>query len=216
MLKALVIKELRESAGMVALTVIGAVYALGELTATPVVPWQSDRLYHYPFVGDSLNWYFWLLAGALGIALGLRQTAWELGHGTYYFLLHRPIPRAYVFGLKLVVGVGFVLIFGASLILIYASWAVTPGHFAAPFEWRMTRPAWIWWTATPIVYVGAFLSGIRPGRWFGTRLVPLVTAFGACVVVANLPWFWLALCISVIATAIGLVSIYYYIQARDY
>ena len=63
MLKALVIKELRESAGIVALTVIGAVYALGELTATPVVPWQSDRLYHYPFVGDSLNWYFWLLAG---------------------------------------------------------------------------------------------------------------------------------------------------------
>src|SRR5262249_49983781 len=120
MLKALVIKELRESAGIVALAIIGAVYALGELTATPVVPWQSDRLYNYPFVGDWLGWYFWLVAGGLAIALGFRQTAWELGQGSYFFLLHRPLPRARVFGLKLLFGGGLVLVFSAMVILIYA------------------------------------------------------------------------------------------------
>ena len=52
-------------------------YMLGELTATPVVPWQSRTLYTYPFVGDWLSFYFWLVAGGLAIALGLRQTAWE-------------------------------------------------------------------------------------------------------------------------------------------
>ena len=56
MLKALVIKELRESAGLVVLAVIGAAYVLGELTATPVVPWQSKYLYSYPFVAD---WLFY-------------------------------------------------------------------------------------------------------------------------------------------------------------
>jgi hypothetical protein len=216
MLKALAIKELRESAGIVVLAIIGAVYALGEMTATPVVPWQANRLYTYPFVGDQLSWYFWLLPGGLAIALGLRQTAWELGQGTYFFLLHRPLPRARVFGLKLVVGGLLVLSFSAGLILVYALWAVTPGHIDAPFEWRMTTPAWIWCLATPLLYVGAFLSGIRPARWFGTRLVPLLAAIGAAAVVADIPWLAVALCVSLIGTTIGLVSIFYYVRARDY
>ena len=216
MLKVLVIKELRESAGIVALAVIGAVYALGELTATTVVPWQANRLYTYPFVGDWLSWYFWLLAGGLAIALGLRQTAWELGQGTYLFLLHRPLPRGHVFGLKLLVGGVLVIVFGAGLILIYASWAAAPGHIDAPFEWRMTTPAWILWIATPLIYLGAFLSGIRPARWFGTRLVPLVAAIGVAALVSFMPWFWVALGISLIGAVIGLVSVSYFVRARDY
>ncbi len=216
MLKALVIKELRESAGIVVLAVIGAVYMLGELTATPVVPWQSGRLYSYPFVLDSLSYDFWIVAGALAIALGLRQTAWELGQGTYFFLLHRPIPRSRIFALKLLIGGGLLLLFSAGFILIYAWWAATPGHVPAPFDWRMTTSAWISWIALPPLYVGAFLSGIRPGRWFGGRLLPLVAAIGCAVLAEQSPWFWAAFCISLVAIAFGLVSIFYYVQARDY
>ncbi|HEX5470845.1 MAG TPA: hypothetical protein VFW73_03110, partial [Lacipirellulaceae bacterium] len=149
MLKALVIKELRESAGIVALAVIGAIYMFGELTATPVVPWQGSTLYSYPFVGDWLGFYFCIVVGGLAIALGLRQTAWELGQGTYFFLLHRPLPRARIFGLKLLVGGTIAITFGALSILIYALWAAQPGHIPAPFDWRMTGWAWNLWLMTP-------------------------------------------------------------------
>ena len=40
----------------------------------------------------------------------------------------------------------------------------------------MTAWAWQLWLCMPLVYLGAFLSGIRPARWFGTRLMPLVAA----------------------------------------
>jgi hypothetical protein len=216
MLKALVVKELRESAGIVALAVLGAIYMLGELTATPVVPWQSRTLYTYPFVGDWLAFYMWLVAGGLAIALGLRQTAWELGQGTYFFLLHRPVRRGRIFGLKLLIGGSLAMVFSALLILIYAWWAATPGHFAAPFEWSMTRSAWIQWISLLPIYIGAFLSGIRPGRWFGTRLVPLFAGLGAALLASIMPWFWAAMAVSFVATAFGLVGIFYYVRQRDF
>lgn len=216
MLKALVIKELRELAGLVALAVLGAIYILGQLTATPVVPWQSNRLYHYPFVSDSSIFYFWLAAGGLAIALGLRQTAWELGQGTYFFLLHRPISRNRIFGLKLLIGGALAMLFSALVILIYAWWAATPGQFPAPFEWSMTTRAWIHWIALPPVYLGAFLSGIRPARWFGSRLAPLMAAIGAALLASYMPWFWAALALSLAVTVVFLVTIFYYVQQRDY
>lgn len=216
MLKALVIKELRESAGIVALAVLGAIYMFGELTATPVVPWQGGSTSTYPFVGDWLGFYYCIVVGGLAVALGLRQAAWELGQGTYFFLLHRPLPRKRVFALKLLVGGILALTFGALLILIYAVWAAKPGHISAPFDWRMTGWAWNLWLTTPLVYVGAFLSGIRPARWFGSRLAPLLAAIGVAVAVTYVPWFWLAAAISVLGTVAGLVVVLYYVQSRDY
>jgi hypothetical protein len=216
MLKALVIKELRESAGIVALAVLGGIYVLGDQTGTPVVPWQYRYLPPYPFINDSFAFFFWLVAGGLAIALGLRQTAWELGQGTYFFLFHRPILRSRIFALKLLIGGLSVMLFSALLVWVYAAWAMTPGHFAAPFEWSMTRTAWIRWIALPPLYVGAFMSGIRPGRWYGTRLAPLVAGIGVAVLASTMPWFWAALCISIVGAGFGLVSIFHYVRGRDY
>jgi hypothetical protein len=102
------------------------------------------------------------------------------------------------------------------MILLYAWWASAPGHIAAPFYWSMTRPAWCNWVALPLVYVGAFLSGIRPGRWFGSRLVPLVAAIALALLAANLPWISLALGTSLLGIALGLVAIFYYVRQRDF
>ena len=127
-----------------------------------------------------------LVIGGLAIALGLKQSAWEVGEGTYYFLLHRPATRRFIFGTKLAVGAGFVLIVGGLLVLLYAMWAATPGNVATPFYWSMTGPRWQLWLCMPLLYLGAFLSGIRPARWFGTRLMPLVAAAAGafvCVVI---------------------------------
>jgi hypothetical protein len=216
MVKALVVKELRESAGLIALAALGAGYALSELTATHLLPWQGSRLYNYPFVNDELSFYFSLVAGGLAIAIGFKQTAWELGQGTYYFLLHRPVERVRVFAYKLLVGGLLVMSFSGFMVLAYALWAAKPGQFEAPFFWSMTASAWTTWIDLPPVYFGAFLSGIRPGKWFGTRLVPLLAAIFGSVVASAMPWFWLAAAISFAASALLITDIFYYVRHRDY
>jgi hypothetical protein len=214
--KALVIKELRESAGIMALAVIGLAYLLAELTATPIVPWQSRWVYTLPFVRDGLSSYLWLLGGGLAIALGFRQTAWELSHGTYFFLLHRPISRRAVFGVKLLVGLALLMLVSGLLVALLAWWASTPGHFDAPFFLSMTIPAWQQWIALPPIYLGAFLAGIRPGRWFGSRLVPLVAGMLVAAAAANMPWFWTSAAFSLVGSGLFVVAIFYYVQSRDY
>jgi hypothetical protein len=216
MWKALVIKELRESAGLAALAALAIIYSLSGLTAMGLLPWQSRTLFWYPFVNDELWFYLWLCCGGLAIALGFKQTAWEIGQGTLFFLLHRPVSRHLVFASKLLVGVGCVLILSAAFILLYSWWAVVPAHVPAPFEWSMTAPAWEVWVAIPILYFGAFLSGVRPARWFGTRLVPLVAAICVAVLAGNVPWWWLSLITSCVAAVIFGISIFYYAQQRDY
>jgi hypothetical protein len=216
MQKALVIKELRESAGIVILALFGVAYLLAELTATPIMPWQNSYLYTYPFVWDSTQIYLWFLGGALALALGFRQTAWELSHGTYFFLLHRPISRRAVFGVKLLVGLTLLMLIAALYVVLFTWWSATPGHFDAPFFLSMTVPAWRTWISLPPVYLGAFLAGIRPGRWFGSRLVPVVAGFLAAVVASNMPWFWLSAVLSIAASALLAVAIFYYVQVRDY
>lgn len=216
MLKALAIKELRESAGIVALAALALIYALTELTGMRVLPWEARGTRHYPFVYDAVTFYLTWCIGAMAIALGLKQTAWEARQGTFFFLLHRPLSRERVFAGKLAVGLSWVIVLSAAYLLIYAWWASTTGHVPAPFDWSMTIPAWRQWVAMPLVYFGAFLSGIRPARWWGTRLVPLAAAILAAVVAASMPWFWLTLLVTLIFTAPAIVAIFYYIRVRDY
>jgi hypothetical protein len=216
MLKALVIKELRESAGIVVLGALAVVYVLCELTNMSLLNMGGRSLNSYPFIYDAIVSYLALCAGALGVALGMKQTAWELGQGTFFFLFHRPVSRTLLVGCKLAVGSVWVMLLSALLILLYAWWVATPGHITGPFFWSMTAPAWRLWVALPVVYLGAFLAGIRPGKWFGTRLVPLVAAIAVTGVAANMPWLWLSLLIALFAAALLLISIFYYVHRRDY
>jgi hypothetical protein len=216
MFKALVVKELRESAGIVALAALAILYALSGLTGMGLFFWQARSIYTYPFVNDGLAFYVAACIGGLAIALGLKQTAWEVGQGTHFFLFHRPVSRNRVFASKLVVGLGWVLMMSVLLILIYAWWAMTPGHFPAPFDWSMTVPAWQLWLSMPIVYLGAFVSGIRPGKWFGMRLAPLVAAIFVAAAASWFPLWWLTLLVSLAAIVVFNVSIFYYAHARDY
>jgi hypothetical protein len=216
MLKALVIKELRESAGIVVLALLGIVYAISGLTGMRLLPWQGSSTYMYPFIYDSLSYYLALCIGGMAVALGFKQTAWEVGQGTHFFLLHRPVSRDRVFACKLLVGLALVIALSAAFILIYAWWMATPGSIPAPFDWSMTIPAWQKWVALPVVYLGAFLSGIRPGRWYGSRTLPLVAAIFVATLAGNVPIFWLGLLISGVACGAFLISIFYYVRRRDY
>jgi hypothetical protein len=216
MFKALVIKELRESAGIVALAVLAIAYSLSELTGMRLLPWQSGNPYAYPFIYDSFSFYLALCTSGLAIALGLKQTAWEIGQGTQYFLFHRPVRRDRIFTSKLVVGLSWVIALSAATILLYAWWAATPGHVAGPFEWSMTSWLWQQWIAFPLLYLGACLSGVRPARWFGTRLVPLVAAVFLAMAAANMPFIWLTVLIVALSVVAFLIAIFYYVRERDY
>jgi hypothetical protein len=76
-------------------------------------------------------------------------------------------------------------------------WAATPGTHASPFEWSMTMPVWGAWFGMLTIYLGAFLSGLRPGAWVGTRLAPLAAAAGVLAVSTAMWWLSGALAVSV-------------------
>jgi hypothetical protein len=216
MLKALVLKELRESAGLIAIAVLGAAYILSDLMGFKLLPTQSGRPTFFPFVSDSSHFYFALLAGGLAILLGFKQSAWELWQGSYFFLLHRPAGRRAIFAVKLAVGLAILLLVVGAAIQIYAMWAAAPGTHPSPFFWSMTVPVWQLWISMPLLYFGAFLSGIRPGRWFGSRLLPFAAGGLLLMFAAYAPYWWLTVLITGMGTALFVPSIFYYAETRDY
>jgi hypothetical protein len=172
MFRAIVLKELRETRG-IAMLALAAFAVVIWLQLTSLLKWNPRTL---PFVGDGfLNGYVFV-SGALAVALGLRQTLGESIVGTYLLLFHRPATRQWLIGVKLLVGLVAYLICGLVPILVYGMIAATPGVHASPFFWAMSTPAWLYWLSMTVVYFGAFLAGIRPGRWFFSRLFPLAGA----------------------------------------
>ncbi len=121
--------------------------------------------------------------------------------------------------MKLLVGTAAYLATSVVSIVVYGLWAATPGTHASPFEWAMTVPAWILWFGMAMLYLGAFLTGIRPGRWFGTRLWPLVAA-GLATVATTAVFFlyqeWLSL-VLILIVEIGMISVIFFVaRTRDY
>jgi len=217
MLKALVIKELRESAGVVALALIAMIVVCAELhgideIGTPRFLEIRDR---FPFVSDDFFSRFALVIFPLAAVLGIKQSAWELGQNSYQFLLHRPVQRSFVFNTKIIVGCGLVFVIGGLAIVAYALRVAIPGSSPTPFLWSMTADEWQIVLCALVVYLGAFLSGIRPAHWFGTRLAPVMTAGGAAFVFSFLSG-WLAFIASALVAALYLAGIFYYANDRDY
>jgi hypothetical protein len=102
-------------------------------------------------------------------------------------------------------------------VLRYPEFA-TPGNNAAPFDWGMTGDSWKLAFRLPLLFLGGFLSVIRPGHWFGTRVVPLVGAMGWFTLVSVIsPFFWWLYWPLLCAGYMGwLIAIDYYFEHRDY
>ena len=92
---------------------------------------------------------------------------------------------------KLITGIGLLLACTLVPIVSYAAWAATPGTHASPFEWSMTGSAFRIWLILPLVYLGAFASGIRPAAWFGSRLLPLLAIAIPAIFCFVIPPWWL-------------------------
>lgn len=177
MWKALLSKELRECSLYAGLAFLAQLHFLGEGMGLPLLAiFSNGRQQEIPFLGESRGAAFIVIAILIGTVLGLQQTVWESWRQTTLFLLHRPMARDRIFLAKLVAGAALLMGVTAGPLLVYSLWAATPGTHASPFYWGMTEP---WWRSVAVglvCYLGAFLSGLRPAHWLGSRTWPWLAA----------------------------------------
>jgi ABC-type transport system involved in multi-copper enzyme maturation permease subunit len=226
MWKTLLFKELRETAWITLPALAVYAFFIFDTMRVPLLPepFRSvvfmglvGRTGDIPFVSARILEGFGWITVLSALALGFWQTLGEERQGTYPVLLHMPMLRRRIVAAKLACGLGFLALVGAAVLLILALWAGTPGTHPSPFAWSMTWPSWGLWLGTSLVYLGAFLSGLWPGRWFGTRLLPVGTAVILMVIlqVSPLPaLLWAATWIC--ASAGFLLAIDHVAHVRDY
>jgi hypothetical protein len=220
-MRALAFKELREVAGIAALALAGYLALVVNLMGAKVFDWvpgMPEGTHEVPFTSQEFLGFFTVVSVVFAVALGFRQTAWESSKGTFLFLLHRPLSRDAIFLTKLAVGAGVLLASASVPIVLYALWASVPGHHPSPFEWSMTEPAWRMALLIPLMYLGAFLSGLRPARWFGTRLLPLVAAVTILSLLGGiLPWWWaVSFPVTVLLYGLLVANTCFVARVRDY
>ena len=81
----------------------------------------------------------------------------------------------------------------------------------------MTGPMVHIWLCMPLVYLGAFASGIRPARWFGSRLFPLVAVVIPIFFLQLAPhWRLIALPPLLLATAVMISNVLLEAETRDF
>lgn len=217
---ALMRKELRECAGIAALGLAGLLWlALAAINIGPtflVVSPTRGTAGNIPFLAnDSFAMNFALVAMVLAVALGFKQSLGDQLGNAHLFLLHRPVSRRTIYFSKLVVGLALYFPLTALPIMIYGIWAATPGTHGSPFAWTMTAGTWLSWLAIHLVYLGAFLSGIRPGAWMGTRLLPLAAACAVTAFAAAIP-FAFGLSVVLLTSAALVAAILFVIESRDF
>ncbi len=217
MLKAMLWKEVRDLRGWFALAIVAQLFLAGVAMRLEFGPLRSGG--GVPFVDEFVTYYFFVVALAFAAVAGLWQTLLESLRGTYAFLLHRPAPRSQLFGAKLLVGGLATLVVAGLPVLLYCLWAATPGTHPSPFFWQMSWWAWNLVAAMPIAYLGAFMSGLRPARWFGSLLFPLLGSLMfvalAQVLLATLAWP-LGVPLSLTIEAALVAVILYVAATRDY
>jgi ABC-type transport system involved in multi-copper enzyme maturation permease subunit len=222
-MRALAWKELREIFIIAAAALAWYLVLMVSATGAEGCNWMPLRgmgTHAIPFIenGDFVIVHT-LISALFAIALGFRQSAWELSRGTYLFLLHRPVRRETVFLMKLATGSAVYLICASVPILLYAWWAMLPGHHPSPFEWSMTGPTWRMWFLMLLLYLGAFLSGLRSARWFGTRLLPLAGSIMLLAFVYSWPgtsWWYLGFPLALALCAVFVSNIFFVARVRDY
>ncbi len=216
MLKTLVWKESREVLPLVALALVGQLLLFLSTRITLFGTYNESGT--IPFLTSDWVPTWILIAGGLtAVVLGYWQTSGELLRGTFLYLLHRPIDRRTAFVVKLLLGITLVLLVSGLPLLIYSLWAASPGTHASPFFWSMTVGSWQFWSHLPLFYLGAFLSGLRPGRWLGSRGLPLAAGLLAYLSVFLFGfWPWVTLLSGLLLEGWFVFTILFVAETRDF
>jgi hypothetical protein len=222
MMRAIAIKELRETVGIAAIAIVLYVAIVTSAAGIDLFQNLADFVGvnlnagdPIPFTGGDFVTRFRLVSAGLAIVLALRQSSWEASRGTYLFLLHRPARRQAFFVGKIVTGLALLQLTAAIPILAFSVWAASPGTHPSPFEWSMTLPSWSAWICLPVVYCRAFAGGLLPGRWRGPRVLPILA--GLMLFFAGSEMVWpIALIGSLLASVVLLSVVRFEAQERDY
>jgi ABC-type transport system involved in multi-copper enzyme maturation permease subunit len=219
---ALVKKELREHYPVALLAFVVAWVAVAAAIATLTLL-NVDAQYRYsgfypgvllrlgvvPLVNPVFLGVFTCTCGVLGTLLGALLTAREEVFHTWSFLLSRPVSRLQVFWAKLVTGTLLYATVLAPPYLALGLWSAVPGNVPAPWHWSFMRGGALGLFLGYALLLGTFACGIRPARWYGTRLVPLVATITAIALLADL-WtplvcaaLYLLLCAIVVLASAG-------------
>jgi len=226
MYKALAFKELRESAWIGGLIFIGLLVTVLDqiggfsywnllfMSANSALPFHAHKI---PFLHQELYYALAMIVPTGAVVLGFRQVLGESLHGTWLFLLHRPAPRRALILTKVAVGLVLLLVTSSLPVLLLALWAAQPGHHASPFLWGMTAQAFRLCFGATAIYLAACLSGLRPARWTGSRLLPLIPGLLAMAWVYITVWWpvfgWVAV---FVLDAVYIVAILETARSRDY
>ena len=183
---ALIQKELRSISQRIALALSADGLLLSDLTGNSywlggTYPMQSG----FALIQSSWLLWFGFLLAAIASALGMAMSLDDGLRGTWAFALFRPVSRRAYIGAKLLVGGAVTFTLSVLPVAVYSMWAATPGNVAAPFRWSLLQPAIEACGWSVVIFLGAFLSGIRPAKWWWSRLWPLVAT------VALGLWFWM-------------------------
>lgn len=174
MLKALVLKELRELAPIAAIALAVYAFLVANRTGVEFIFWTSGNSNDIPFVSDGFTEPFILVSLAFGLALAMKQTLGESWRATWLWLLFRPVSRGEMIMVKLATGLSLYLVCSALPIVWYSCWAALPAKHASPFYWSMTVETWEAWFITGTLYLAAFWCGLWPARSLGPRWMPFV------------------------------------------
>ena len=183
---AIILKELRATAWVVALGAAAFAWLLSELCGISGTTrgWFPTHEFAYQFVSPGwLLWWGFVAAGFAG-SLGLVMSLNDASRGMLAFVLFRPISRRRYIGAKLLAGSCLSVVMVAIPALVFLWWSAIPGNLLMPFDWSFGQPAFESCGWAVVVFLGGFLSGIRPASWWWSRLWPL----GATVILGL--WFW--------------------------
>ncbi|MBI3270157.1 MAG: hypothetical protein HYZ53_14200 [Planctomycetes bacterium] len=164
------------------------------------VPWsyfRSESLLSERFLALTTS-QFAVWGGILGFLLVLRDHSGD----RWSFLLFRPIRPGTIFQGKVLAAAA--LYFPSTLVPLFlaAGWAATPGHLAAPFDWRMSL-AGLADALTGFVFcLAAMLTGLRQARWYATRAIGLVVAVLCAALVQEVREFGEALAAILVSAAL--------------
>ncbi len=116
---------------------------------------------------------FWVVPLGFAVLLGLLQTISDSIQGTWGNLLHLPQGRRWVISTKLLAGSAAYLACSGLFVLGCVLLALSRQTENQPLQWWMVHPLVQFILLGMLLYLGAFLSGLRPARWYGSRLLPL-------------------------------------------
>jgi hypothetical protein len=222
MLKSLLWKEFRELLPLIAVAIAAQV-----MWIAAILHFSDDGQHSV-----SSGWpVLYMITVLFAIAMGLWQMWRESLANHYQFLLHCPLDRSTIFISRIGFGAAAVMIVAGVPQLLVAIWADN----LMEFRGTMAAPAWQLTAGVLLFYFGAALSVLRPGRWYGSRFLPLLAGILLFVVlqvsdsivsyermqhgywqwVPSAPWF-ATIALALLLELAFVVAILHVARSRDY